>query len=388
MKAENAESNEPEREKKAKYDEQENEKDVLIASLEAQLKREMGLHQSEMKSMADQLKEQLKHAEKIQNQLQIELFKKAENHASELQDVIDYHKEQEKLNKQKEMKLVEELNRHFQNEIKAAHFQWQQILEQSWKINPDEVGITDIVLGSGRLGCAVRGSMRGIEVAIKKLKPEHITGKNVKLVCWKINLFSQIRHPNLLLFLGAYITDQEENSLIVTEVLDLSLCSAYQKNQVGEVNRMPILRDIAAGLTFLHTNRVPIVHGDLTSSKVLLEAVGVHKWKAKVSIFGLANVIQVSSDADLNPKYAAPEVITTGDPQSQTNKVDVYSFGVLMCEVALCQSPPEDRKEFPLMLSKVYSIEPKIFHLAMSCTKQSHEDRPSMLEVTNKLSNQ
>ena len=380
----------PDPEGKTGADARDTEKDTLIAALQAQIQRELGHHKMEIDEMTTNFDEKLKCGKEIEMQLQKELMVKAENHAAELCDVIEHHRQEMGKKEEEKRKLIKEMTTHFQNEIKTAHHKWQQDLANTWEVDGSGVEISDITFGTGRLGTVMKGYFRGIDVAVKKFHPQIATKENHRLVCWHINFLAPIRHPNLLLFLGAVISDgnTDNASLIITELLDMSLCSAYQQDLIDEVSRVPILGDVAAALTYLHTNRVPIIHGDVSSSKVLLRSVGgTHKWKAKLSVFGLANIVPnaaVLSDDNSNAPYAAPEVIS-GFSRNQTDKVDVYSFGVLICEVVLSQPPPENREEFPIMLSEVSSKDHHLFQLAMNCTKRSHEERPSMLEVAKAL---
>ena len=66
--------------------------------------------------------------------------------------------------------------------------------------------------------------------------------------------------------------------------------------------------------------------------------------------------------------YSAPEVRTEARNQ-QTPKVDVYSFGVLLCEISLCQFPPDPR-EFAAFLASVRdNADPRLYELAQNFTK-------------------
>lgn len=368
--------------------EKRSEAEIQIASLEAQLKRELSKHQAETKRLEDELKEQVKRMEASETFLQNELMKKAENHAAELSDAIENQQQLMKEREKEQRKLIQELNDHFQNEIKAAHYQWEQVIAHTWQVERDDIEMTDITLGKGRLGIVMKGNFRGIEVAVKKLHPDLVSENNEKLIKWEINLLAQVRHPNLVLFLGAVISSpkaEDHASLIVTELLDVSLQSAYQKGEMNSAeSKLAILSDIASALAYLHTNRVPIIHKDLSSSRVLLEAIGgSHKWRAKLSVFGIVNIIP-SASYERSSVYAAPEVVIA-DVRHQTDRVDVYSFGVLVCEVVLCRFPPERKEDLPVMLSDVHAHDHNLFQLAMNCTKQSHQDRPSMIEVTQKL---
>lgn len=360
-----------------------------IAALQAQIQRELNLHRGEMQEKDDHMGQQLERMDEIMQQLQNELLKKAANHAAELQDVVDHNELQKRESKEKHQELTQELNKHFQNEVKAAHCQWQQVLTQTWEVSREEIESTGVTLGAGRSGDVVQGYFRGIHVAVKKLHPRLITEQNEKLVRWQMSILAQIRHPNLLLFFGAVISDPKDergSSLVVTELLDGSLRSAYEQSRVGEESKIPILADVASALAYLHTNRVPIVHRALSSSRVLLEAVGgSRQWKAKLSVFGSVNVIpDISPTIDVDETYTAPESVL-GDHRNLTEKVDVYSYGVLICEVVLCRRPPSVREEFPVMLGDVYVKDRDLFQLAIDCTKQSHRERYSMIEVLKKL---
>ena len=364
----------------------EREAEKKIAALQGQIQRELSLHRSEMEEKDDHMGEELEKMDGIMKQLQSELLKKAENHAAELQDVVDHNEQQKRESEEDHQKLMHELNKHFQNEVKTANSQLQQVLTQTWEIGREEIESSDVTLASGKSGDVVKGYFRGIQVAVKKLHPHVITEKNEHLVRRQVSVLAQIRHPNLLLFLGATISDPKEkggSSLIVNELLDESLRSAYEQSSVSKESKIPILADVASALVYLHTYRVPIVHKALSSSRVLLEAVGgLHQWKAKLSVFGPVNVIP-----DMSPTtdaYAAPESVL-GDHSNLTEKVDVYSYGVLICEVVLCRRPPSDRQEFPIMLGDVYLKDRDLFQLAIDCTKQSHKERYSMIEVLKKL---
>ena len=54
---------------------------------------------------------------------------------------------------------------------------------------------------------------------------------------------------------------------------------------------MPVLRDVSSALTYLHSHRTPIIHRDVSSGNVILQAFrGECDWLAKLSDFGSASV--------------------------------------------------------------------------------------------------
>ena len=81
----------------------------------------------------------------------------------------------------------------------------------------------------------------------------------------------------------------------------------------------------------------PIIHRDVSSANVLLEPIGSGNWKAKVSDYGSANFLsKVITMGPGNASYAAPESF---NPKLQSPKMDVYSYGILLLEMATGQFP-------------------------------------------------
>ena len=259
-----------------------------------------------------------------------------------------------------------------------------QALEM-WELPREEVHISQTLLGTGGWGYVARGTFRGQTVAVKCLHRAILSPENEGRLRREISIMSQVRHPNLLLLIGAVLTAEREGPLIVTELLDTSLRSAYEGGSLEERSKVPVLRDVASALTYLHSHRTPILHRDVSSANVLLEAIRHDReWKAKLSDFGSANLSHLASTPfEGAAVYAAPEV-STEDRSRQTAKIDVYSFGVLVCEVCLCRFPPE-RRQFPSMLSEVRRTAPNLFPLSRDCTSRARQDRPTMREVLQRI---
>ena len=257
---------------------------------------------------------------------------------------------------------------------------------EPWELPREEVHISQTILGTGGWGYVARGTFRGQTVAVKCLHRGILSPQNEGRVRREISIMSQVRHPNLLLLIGAVLTVEGAGPLIVTELLDRSLRSAYEGGMLEERSKVPVLRDVASALTYLHFHHhTPIIHRDVSSANVLLEYTRPEiQWKAKLSDFGSANLSHLATTpAEGAAVYSAPEV-STDNRSRQTVKIDVYSFGVLMCEVCLCRFPPE-RRHFPSMLSDVRHTAPNMFSLARDCTSHAHQDRPGMREVLQRI---
>ena len=213
---------------------------------------------------------------------------------------------------------------------------------------------------------------------------------NLTLMHREINTMSKLRHPNLLLFIGAVLDHPSGNPLIITEIMDASLRSVYERNQLtSEMMKLTILRDVAAGLNYLHCLDDPIIHRDVSSANVLLESKGPDRWKAKLSDFGSANIARNAiTTAPGAAVYSPPECVAATvaikvRKKQQTTKIDVFSFGVLLCEIMTCRFP--DLDQFHGMLQNVSTSSPPIAQLIHTCVEEEAENRPTIRTVIQQL---
>ena len=250
-----------------------------------------------------------------------------------------------------------------------------------WEVPREDVHVSNKILGTGGWGYVAEGTFHGQKVAVKCLHQGILSQFTTNHVRREISIMAQVRHPNLVLLIGA-VLNADTGPLIITELLDRTLRSTYEDHLLEQHCKLPILRDIAAALNYLHSHRRPIIHRDVSSANILLDAVRNNAlWRAKLSDFGSANLIRLATTpAEGAVTYSAPEVRTEARNQ-QTPKVDVYSFGVLLCEISLCQFPP-DPGEFAAFLASLRdNTDPRLYELAQNCTKHNPEERLSMSDV-------
>ena len=308
-----------------------------------------------------------------------------------------------------------------------------------WVIPKEEIQLTGNEIGRGRWAIVRVAIYRGIQVAAKCLFSQILSEDNRKVFIECLDMAAKLRHPNLLPFIGAVL---EGEPIIITELMPFNLKTVLEKNELPYHHIVSIAVDVAKALNFLHTMKPePLVHGDLTSTSVLLEQARGAKWKAKLSDFMTAKYYQhlvasAPNDDELMspthvPSSISPPIMTrlergisppgmgkkrismTGldkanfgsmgsigsigsigslgiigrkisvsasedsDPIHFTPKRDVHSYGALLIELCTRTSPLE--------VSMTYLIEsirwPSIVALIKSCMEQDPDKRPTMEEI-------
>eukprot|EP00727_Mastigamoeba_balamuthi_P003993 m51a1_g13591 putative serine threonine protein kinase (262) ;mRNA; r:827-1899 len=201
----------------------------------------------------------------------------------------------------------------------------------SWAISPNEIETLDEVKDRGNFGVVFKGQT----VAVKKFfrqNVDSVTMIEIERQIKEIAILSEIRHPNVLLFMGACI--EPHNMFIVTEWMDMgNLRQVIRSGPQMDVRQgVAILSSICSALKYLHISN--IVHRDLKSSNILLSK----RMDVKLSDFGLAAVKTANKTSTLCGTIAwmAPEVLS-GAVYSEAS--DVYSFGVVMNEIVTCEVP-------------------------------------------------
>ena len=125
----------------------------------------------------------------------------------------------------------------------------------------------------------------------------------------------------------------------------------------------------------------PVLHRDISSANVLLEPSGTDSWKAKVSDYGSANYqLQLGTVGPGSPAYAAPEA---NNPARQSPKMDVFSYGVLLLEMASREMPEGAERRRELLRDMGWLA---MEGLVRECTKEEQEERPDMAVVLKRVS--
>ena len=191
---------------------------------------------------------------------------------------------------------------------------------------------------------------------------------------------SRIRHPNLLQFIGATMS---EDLVILTELMPTSLRKELEQSREKSPEQVTSIGlDVVRALNYLHQMKPhPLIHRDISSSNVLLEPLPNDCWRAKVSDYGTVNLLQkLKTACPGNPFYAAPEA---NDPTLQSPKMDIFSFGVLLIEMLTGEIPAIDERERQLMKIRVFHK--PLLTLIHSCISTNREDRPTANDIIIKF---
>ena len=203
----------------------------------------------------------------------------------------------------------------------------------------DGIRVTDRELGQGSYATVLELEYMGLKCAGKKIHDillkqgdRTYTVRRFETEC---RLLSQVRHPNIVQFLGVYFQQRVQAPILVMEFLPTNLTFCIEQYGIlPKENSYSILHDVALGLHYLHNQTPPIIHRDLSSNNILLTP----NMTAKVSDLGVArilnlNPLQVSrmTQTPGTPAYMPPEVMVANPTYDVS--VDEFSYGILMIHV-------------------------------------------------------
>ncbi|KAI4329349.1 hypothetical protein L6164_021622 [Bauhinia variegata] len=269
----------------------------------------------------------------------------------------------------------------------------------------------DNKLGEGGFGSVYWGQLwDGSQIAVKRLKVW--SNKAEMEFAVEVEILARVRHKNLLSLRG-YCAEGQERLIVYDYMPNLSLLSHLHGQHSAEClldwnRRMNIAIGSAEGILYLHHQATPhIIHRDIKASNVLLDS----DFQAQVADFGFAKLIpdgatHVTTRVKGTLGYLAPEYAMLG---KASESCDVYSFGILLLELASGRKPIEKLSAtmkrtitdwaLPLACEKKFSelADPKlngeyveeelkrVIFIAIACANSQPEKRPTMLEVVELL---
>uniref|UniRef100_A0A0C9QWT1 TSA: Wollemia nobilis Ref_Wollemi_Transcript_3106_2188 transcribed RNA sequence n=1 Tax=Wollemia nobilis TaxID=56998 RepID=A0A0C9QWT1_9CONI len=264
------------------------------------------------------------------------------------------------------------------------------------------------LLGKGSHGCVYRGVLGdGTLVAVKKPSTGLRILQDDTAVENEIEILSKLHSPRLVNLLG-FSHDTKEKLLVVEFMSNGTLHDILHCNPEPPswARRVHLALQTAKAVFTLHSANPPVIHRDIKSSNVLIDA----NWNARLGDFGLAlrghvEDIKLNSTPPagtigyLDPGYTTPGNLST--------KNDVFSFGILLLEIISgrnaidVQYSPPSIVDWAMPLIRQNNIlglfdprlsPPKNLNsvrqmalIAARCIRSTKEKRPSMKEVVEGL---
>ncbi|KAG2534285.1 hypothetical protein PVAP13_9NG282900 [Panicum virgatum] len=202
----------------------------------------------------------------------------------------------------------------------------------------------------------------------------------------------------ILQFIGAC---KEPLMVIVSELLPgMSLknyLNSIRPSQLDTHTAISYALDIAHAMDCLHANG--IIHRDLKPDNLLLTA---NRKKLKLTDFGLAReetVTEMMTAETGTYRWMAPELYSTvtlrrGEKKHYTNKVDVYSFGIVLWELLTNRMPFEGMSNLQAAYAAAFQQKrpplpeetpQELVFIVQSCWVEDPSMRPSFSQIIRML---
>ncbi|KAF4355351.1 hypothetical protein CsatB_025477 [Cannabis sativa] len=258
-------------------------------------------------------------------------------------------------------------------------------------------------LGSGTFGTVYHGKWRGTDVAIKRIKKSCFSGRSseqerlIKDFWREARILSTLHHPNVVAFYGVVPDGPGGTLATVTEfMVNGSLRHVLLKKDrvLDRRKRLRIIMDAAFGMEYLHLKN--IVHFDLKCDNLLVNLRDPERPVCKVGDFGLSRIKRntlVSGGVRGTLPWMAPELLN-GSSSRVSEKVDVFSFGIVMWEILTGEEPYADMHCGAIIGGIVNNtLRPTIpkrcdsewRKLMEECWSADPEARPSFTDITDRL---
>ncbi|KAM0923976.1 hypothetical protein ACQ4PT_005168 [Festuca glaucescens] len=280
-------------------------------------------------------------------------------------------------------------------------YSWEQIEAATSSFS------SDLVIGKGTYGTVYKAKFRHAVAAVKVLNS--LEGCGSQQLQQELEVLGKIRHPHLLLLLGAC----PEHGCVVYEFMEngsLDDMLHHRRNGTPPLawyDRIRIAWEVATAVAFLHSARPdPIIHRDLKPANILLD----RNLASKVGDVGLSTALPLPAAAGATGEGQHTMVKNTApvgtfcyiDPEYQRTgavsaKSDVYALGVVVLQLLTGRTSPlglahavetaleDGGSAFTDMLDATGGKWPleeaqELAALALRCAEMRRRDRPGLRE--------
>ena len=210
---------------------------------------------------------------------------------------------------------------------------------------PEKIGVYKILREIGRGGMGVvYEALRETKdfkqrVALKVIKRGMDTDAILSRFRHEQQILATLVHPNIARFLDGGMTADGLAFYAMEYVEGQPLDEFAEERNLGINERLQLFREICSAVQFAHKNFV--IHRDLKPSNIIVSP----EENPKLLDFGISKILSEESDGTIGtatalgmmtPAYASPEQILGLRVNTAT---DIYSLGVILCELLTGQKP-------------------------------------------------
>ncbi|KAH3760025.1 protein serine/threonine kinase [Pelomyxa schiedti] len=266
--------------------------------------------------------------------------------------------------------------------------------ETSYKLDPDEITLSQPPIGDGSYGTVFKAEYHGQEVAVKLLKNQRISPAECSAFENEIHAMESLKSPYIVKFIGACMLPG--NLAIITELCEFgSLNSAIEKNPFELPLKVKCLSDAAKGMYHIHS--AGMLHRDMKPDNLLVVSLNASAVVCcKISDMGTARGINRSQATQYytkgvgTPAYMAPEIL---ENDKYSTAADVYSFALVILST-LTESQPFATPEFTSQwriaefviagkrLPIPETVPTWLSTMISECWNANPHERPSFKEIT------
>ena len=194
------------------------------------------------------------------------------------------------------------------------------------RINQENFVKSRVKVGEGVSGKVYKYRQDGKEVAVKIMQSfEGLTHEAV--------VMSSLKHKNIQSASKIILEDNLAGIQMTLQTTTLN--EQLVKDKIDNIVRRKWVLQLLNGMDYLHRNG--IIHGDLKPQNILISKSGV----IKIADFGLTNLFCLPGKQRLGVNYITanyrpPELFNSEVSELEFSfEVDVWSFGVIICEIIL-----------------------------------------------------
>eukprot|EP00906_Rhabdomonas_costata_P035423 RCo049760 len=229
----------------------------------------------------------------------------------------------------------------------------------------------------------------GLEVAWNEVAvPRNDRGRKERIKA-EIGLLSNLSNPHIISVFDSWEDAAGGCFVFITELMTSGTLRKFILDQRGQVVRRKTIQNfcvqILDALIYLHS--INVIHRDLKCDNIFLNG---NRGEVKIGDFGLsiALVKTYAQSVIGTPEFMAPELYE----EKYTEKVDIYSFGMCLLEMATGEYPYLECENVgqvfrkvttgvkPLALEKI--TQPDLKDCVLACLNPAPQ-RPSAVELLN-----